>query len=121
MDSESSHDDTGLQMDDVPASHADFGLQMVSEPTSTDNSGTAPVSETTAQVDSPLESGTQRHCVNCNINITRMRRHPLMIDEIRLLIQQWVAPRQVSNNNLLRKLTFLILNIFLYICILILL
>lgn len=36
------------------------------------------------------------HCVNCGINISRMRRHPLVMAEVRYLIQRWIEPQQVN-------------------------
>ncbi|XP_063898807.1 uncharacterized protein LOC135119097 [Helicoverpa armigera] len=41
----------------------------------------------------------ENHCVNCGFNLTEAQEHTLEPEEISV-IQQWVAPRQVSRDNL---------------------
>lgn len=86
-------DDHGLNMDSAPADNDNprDNLDLMSVPI--DDPGIQPGSSSSQQT--TVTSGYVR-CVNCNLNISRMRRHPLEIFEVQSFIQRWVG--QVISN-----------------------
>lgn len=97
MDSDDSlnPNDHGLNMDLAPASHDNSSTILDSISSNYDNSGVQPGPSRSQ----PLVSNTrgQLRCVNCGLNVTKIRRHLLEIAKVRNLIQQWVLPQQVYN------------------------
>lgn len=95
-DESSNPDDHGLNMDSVPASHDNPSMNSDSVSTNYDDPGihTGPSSSQPL----PINSRGRLRCVNCGLNVTRIRRHLLEIAEVRNIIQQWVQPQQVNTN-----------------------
>lgn len=88
--------DHGLKMDSDSATHDDMGdnldLILATSNNDADNRSGPSVSQ---QSSSTAVSGNLR-CVNCSLNVSRMRRHTLEIVEVRCLIQRWVGLHQVN-------------------------
>lgn len=94
-DDPSTLDDHGLNMDSAPASHDDPGNN---SDFTTDDPGIhpgIPGSSSSQRSTSTLVSEDTR-CINCRINVFRLRRHFLAIAEVRDLVQRWVEPQQVK-------------------------
>lgn len=85
-------DDHGLNMDSAPADNDNprDNLDLMSVPT--EDPGIQPGPSSSVRTHS---SGYVR-CINCNLNISRMRRHPLEIVEVRSIIQRWIGHQQVT-------------------------
>lgn len=90
-------DDHGLIMDSAPATHDDTGdnLDLVVD-ASTDEPGIHSGPSCSQQQSSSTAVSGDLRCVNCGLNVSRMRRHTLEISEVRNLIQRWIG--QVNNN-----------------------
>lgn len=88
------HDDLGFtSLDSVPASHNDTGLPMDTVPVFHEGTDT--------NMDPDLHERLPRSnlCVNCGVNTQRLKRLTLTNVGVRSIIQQWIAPLQVSENS----------------------
>lgn len=98
---------------DDPSLLDEHGLNTDSAPAIYDNSSNTSVSMQATTDDPDIHSGNSSsqqsissavnenvRCVNCSINVSRMRRHLLEIEEVRNLVQRWVEPQQVKHPSL---------------------
>lgn len=98
MDSDSSLlDDPGTSMDPEPCIYVEPGSPTDTEPRPNEHPGlNVNLDPVLPHDDLMINEVTTQRCVNCGSDLFHRRRHSLILMDVRLIVQHWIAPRLVS-------------------------